>query len=374
MKKGIILEMDHKYLTLMTPEGKFLKAEKEKRPYEIGEEILFTPFQPRKYSISNFFHLSIKKTSIISTAAAAALTLCIVPGMFDKKVSAYMTIDINPSIELGLDEQLRVIEMKGLNTEGKDVVKEISDWDNKSVNTVTDEIVKLTKKIGYLKNQKQIVVSTTVMDKNRKLDEDLKQEISKTAALVPETKVKVLNASEKDRELAKQEGVSTGKYIEEKQAGQSKQTEKTQKKQDEASKKTEKGKKEHKKNEAEAKPQKQVEKKVDLPRRIEPERSKQHKNDEPRFTKIKPAEKPVKPSIKKNEQRHRDQNEFRDKGNEREGNRGKGLFNQGKQHKQNGPEKPKSPNKDWRNSKYVKKNNWNERPDRWRGNYDTHNR
>ncbi|RFU60041.1 anti-sigma factor domain-containing protein [Bacillus sp. V59.32b] len=373
MKKGIILEMDQKYITLMTPEGKFLKAEKEKRPYEIGEEILFTPFHPRKYSISNFFHFSIKKTSIISAAAAVALTLSILPGMLDKKVSAYMTIDINPSIELGLDDQLNVIEMKGLNAEGKDVVKQLSDWNNKSVNTVTDEIVKMTKKIGYFKNQKQIVVSTTVMDKNKKLDEDLKQEMLKTAAIVPKTKVKVLNATEKDRENAKQEGVSTGKYIEEKQAVQEKkETENTQQKQEEPSKKTDEKKEEKQKTEAKAKPEEHVQRKVDLPRRIEPERSKQPKNEKPRFSRIKPTEKPVTPSFKKNEQKHRDQNDFRNKGNQVEKNRGKDHFKL----KHYVPEKPVKPKKSSNKERGYsgQKKHLDDRRDHWDKKYRTHDR
>ena len=43
MKKGIVMEIDDAFLTLLTPEGEFLHARRQNQPYLIGEEIHFFP-------------------------------------------------------------------------------------------------------------------------------------------------------------------------------------------------------------------------------------------------------------------------------------------------------------------------------------------
>lgn len=223
MRKGIILEIDNEFVTVLTPQGEFMKARRQKRPYEIGSEISFTPFQPKKRNTSSFFYFSVKKISVIcSVAAAIILLLSITPGRFDEKVSAYVTIDVNPSIELALDDELKVVDLKGLNPEGKEVIKDLSLGD-KNIKSVTEEIIKTTNKLGYFKNHKKIVVSTTLTERNNQLEKELRKHvtgITKTAALVPQATVKIVNATEKDRNKAKLEGISTGKYLEEKQAKQ----------------------------------------------------------------------------------------------------------------------------------------------------------
>lgn len=225
MRKGMILEIDNEFVTVLTPEGEFLKARRHKRPYEIGSEILFTPFQPKKRNTFSLFYFSVKKISVIcSVAAAIILLLSITPGRFDEKVSAYVTIDVNPSIELALDDELKVVDLKGLNPEGKEVIKDLSLGD-KDIKAVAKEIVTATKKLGYFKNHKKIVVSTTLIEKNNQLEKNLRKHvtgITKMAALVSQATVKIVNATEKDRNKAKLEGISTGKYLEKKQAAKQK--------------------------------------------------------------------------------------------------------------------------------------------------------
>ena len=60
-----------------------------------------------------------------------------------------MTIDVNPSIELGLDDELQVIEVHGLNQDGKQVVAQLNDWKNEEISDVAKKIVLKTKELGY---------------------------------------------------------------------------------------------------------------------------------------------------------------------------------------------------------------------------------
>ncbi|PLT34413.1 anti-sigma factor domain-containing protein [Bacillus sp. V5-8f] len=218
MKKGIILEIDQEFVTVLTPEGEFHKARRGKATYEIGGEISFTPIYPKRRRISSLFHLSIKKTSVLVSVAAIVLTCSILPGAFQEKVSAYMTIDVNPSIELALNDDLEIVDVKGLNKEGEEVVHQIAVRD-KSLSEVTGQIVSTINKLGYFKKQQELVLSTTLIDEDEKLEKELKNRVTglaNTADFVPRRNIKIIDGTETDRENAKKQGLSTGKYMEKK--------------------------------------------------------------------------------------------------------------------------------------------------------------
>ena len=163
MKKGVILSVNKRFVTLLTPEGEFLKTKRQERAYEVGEEITFSPVKQNSLlPFPVFIHLS-KKTAVISIASTFLILFSILPSYFSGHVSAYMTIDVNPSIELELDDDLEVLKLTGLNEDGKLVIDQLKNWKGKDIKTVTNRIVETTKQLGYLKGKKQIVVSTTVI-------------------------------------------------------------------------------------------------------------------------------------------------------------------------------------------------------------------
>ncbi|KON68273.1 hypothetical protein AKG34_05250 [Peribacillus butanolivorans] len=218
MKKGVILSINKRFVTLLTPEGEFLKTKRQERTYEVGEEITFSPFKPKVTLSFSSFHLSFKKKAVLSVAAALLILFSVLPSYSSEHVSAYMTIDVNPSIELELNDQLEVLKLTSLNEDGKLVIDKLTNWKGKEVKTVTNRIVETTKKLGYLKGNKQIVVSTTLLDKDKKLDKNLKEEIKEISEQgnVSQTKMKVIQATKTDRKQARKQGISTGKYVEKK--------------------------------------------------------------------------------------------------------------------------------------------------------------
>ncbi|MGE7764259.1 anti-sigma-I factor RsgI family protein [Peribacillus sp. NPDC096540] len=216
MKKGVILSINKRFVTILTPEGEFLKTKRQERTYEVGEEITFLPVKP-KVTLS-FSSLSFKKKAVLSIASALLILFSILPSYSSEHVSAYMTIDVNPSIELELNDHLEVLKLTGLNEDGKLVIGQLTNWKGKEIKTVTNRIVEKTKQLGYLKGNKQIVVSTTLLEKDKKLDKNLKEEIKEISEQEndSQTKMKVIQATKSDRKQAKEQGISTGKYVEKK--------------------------------------------------------------------------------------------------------------------------------------------------------------
>ncbi|MES9738940.1 anti-sigma factor domain-containing protein [Peribacillus frigoritolerans] len=218
MKKGVILSVNKRFVTLLTPEGEFLKTKRQEREYEVGEEITFTPAKQNFTLAFSNIHSSFKKTAVLSIASTFLILFSILPSYFSGPVSAYMTIDVNPSIELELDDDLEVLKLTGLNEDGKLVIGQLKDWKGKDIKAVTNRIVETTKQLGYLKGNKQIVVSTTLMKKNKELGKNLKEEIKEISEQdnVSKTKMKVIQATKSDRKQAREQGISTGKYLEKK--------------------------------------------------------------------------------------------------------------------------------------------------------------
>ncbi len=218
MKKGVILSVNKRFVTLLTPEGEFLKTKRQEREYEVGEEITFSPAKQKFTLAFSNIHSSFKKTAVLSIASTFLILFSILPSYLIGPVSAYMTIDVNPSIELELDDDLEVLKLTGLNEDGKLVIGQLKDWKGKDIKTVTKRIVETTKQLGYLKGNKQIVVSTTLMEKNNELDKNLKEEIKEISEQdnVSNTKMKVIQATKSDRKQARKQGISTGKYLEKK--------------------------------------------------------------------------------------------------------------------------------------------------------------
>lgn len=218
MKKGVILSVNKRFVTLLTPEGEFLKTKRQEREYEVGEEITFSPAKQKFTLAFSNIHSSFKKTAVLSIASTFLILFSILPSYFSGPVSAYMTIDVNPSIELELDDDLEVLKLTGLNEDGKLVIGQLKDWKGNDIKAVTNRIVETTKQLGYLKGNKQIVVSTTLMEKNKELDKNLKEEIKEISEQdnVSKTKMKVIQATKSDRKQAREQGISTGKYLEKK--------------------------------------------------------------------------------------------------------------------------------------------------------------
>jgi len=63
---------------------------------------------------------------------------------------------------------LKVIEIRGINKEGKDVASKLKEWKNRDIQSVAEDIVALSKREGYLKNNQQVSFSTVLIDKKDK--------------------------------------------------------------------------------------------------------------------------------------------------------------------------------------------------------------
>jgi hypothetical protein len=221
MNKGIVMEMDASEIIVMTSEGKFAKIPLEQRNCQIGEEITFNPVKP-KYKPWFMFG------SIVAVAAAVLLLLFNVMSGFNltanKQIVAYVSIDINPSVEMGIDENNIVLEIRGLNEDGVQLIKNLK-FANQTVDSMTEALLQEAEKNYLSKGEADIIISSTLGENastktkvdDVKLSSELKevviQHIEKSH---PEQKgnyqVTAFAAPKEVRKVANSKGLSTGKY------------------------------------------------------------------------------------------------------------------------------------------------------------------
>ena len=91
------------------------------------------------------------------TALALMLVfISTLPFYQNNQVYAYMSIDINPSIELGVNKNYQVIELIPYNEDGKKIVNKLHDWKKKDVHDVASEIMDEIKSQGYMKKNHEV--------------------------------------------------------------------------------------------------------------------------------------------------------------------------------------------------------------------------
>lgn len=217
MRRGIIVEKNKKFVTLLTPDGQFLKTKNDHRTCEIGEEITFEgeTRMGRRASFFDFLKLRPFKLGVFTMTAIILFILILLPVFSDNKAYAYMTLDINPSIEMALNSKYEVIELTPLNHDAKQVISDIGDWKSSDFKEVIRNIITDCSKHGYVKESKEILISTVYENTD---DNTYKKGVKKQLADMTEKykgtyQVQSLESDMETREKAKQEGMSTGSYI-----------------------------------------------------------------------------------------------------------------------------------------------------------------
>lgn len=224
MRTGIILDMDETSLTLLTPEGEFVRADRKKRIYSIGEEISFNPVRGtergRKFAFGKLSGM--KRAWMAAAAIFLLMASAVFPLQSTDKVYAYMSIDVNPSIEMGLNDGMQVVKMNAYNPEGKKIVSSLKHWEKESVSKVAEQILSEINRQGYFAKSNDVIISAVNANEVKpEAEEKLKETVKEITqkAEQGQHKVVVYSGSQKDLKEARKLGLTTGKYKAEGQKG-----------------------------------------------------------------------------------------------------------------------------------------------------------
>ncbi|GAB2698406.1 anti-sigma factor domain-containing protein [Paenibacillus thermoaerophilus] len=220
MQKGVVMEITPGEIVLLTRDGQFIRIPRGSRECEIGDEIQLVQ-QPAPVR-GGSFRMRALVSGLVAACVLLVMGLAALFGRFDRDpvIMAYVTLDINPSVEMGIDTKERVRELTGINPEGAALISGL-DYNGKTVAQLTAELVALAEQQGYLKKVEEvdIVVSTTpVIEASEDEEDKLVSAVSTAVAesLPPEQKETATIISRpvpvEVRQEALVHGISAGKY------------------------------------------------------------------------------------------------------------------------------------------------------------------
>ncbi|MGY0693834.1 anti-sigma factor domain-containing protein [Virgibacillus sp. FSP13] len=168
MKKGIVMEKHRKYTIIMTENGLFLKV-KPVRDAVIGAEVSCELINDNKRYLFIFHPKKKVKNTLRVVAMACLLLLFVLPFYFisgSNKTYAYVNIDINPNVELEIDDQLHVQAIKPLNDDASLIIDKLPKYKNQPLEKVVTSIMDSSEKSGLVKNGKNVIVGVSYVDNN----------------------------------------------------------------------------------------------------------------------------------------------------------------------------------------------------------------
>lgn len=215
MKKGVVIDNTGKWTVVLTPEGEFLKI--PSRPDHLeGKEVLFLGTAVETKRMNKLWTNGMFR-GLSALTACILLFLVISPLFGNSQAYAAVTIDINPSLELEVDEQAVVIQVSSYNEEGQKLLNEI-EWRDKSVSDVTITVIQKAETMGYMNEQEQVIITTTYLHDQKK--ENITKLLEDTVKADQDVTLVLVEGKKEWHEEAKKQAVSPGTYIVEKKVAQ----------------------------------------------------------------------------------------------------------------------------------------------------------
>jgi len=224
-EKALLLEVKGRTGVAITPEGRFVGVRCLPH-HEEGQEIALPAARPEGRAGWGL------RPGLVTAAACAAILLVLSPLAVGQVLAsgipmAYVTLDINPSLEFGVNRWERVVACRALNPDGEQVLSGLK-WRGRPIDDVVSDAGAQAASLGFLDSGtgEVIVAAVPALDKGvlspglEKRLERLREGLGKRMAAVsggqgqPSLTVEtVLGDSVSLRQQADTLGLSVGQYI-----------------------------------------------------------------------------------------------------------------------------------------------------------------
>lgn len=221
--RGVVMKMTENQIVVLCEDGKFRNIAHRNPMPELGETIVIPERylqQPKRPAAArNLFGRRIAAIAASLLLLIGATFLLRALGVFtpDHAAAAIVAIDINPSVELWVDEAGTVKRVSLVNDDAEWLLEK-KELIGLSVYEATQAIIAKAREQGYLDPQtehKYVLVSVVDLGKSAfTVDEQ------KLIASDQDVKVQVYNVSSAEKEKARETGLTVNKYIVYEQAKQ----------------------------------------------------------------------------------------------------------------------------------------------------------
>ena len=126
------------------------------------------------------------KYALSACAGFVVFFICLLGILGEDQERIYIVLDINPSIQIFIDESCHVEKLQGLNQDGKDVIRALGWKKKETLSSVIDTLVENTAQGSYLQEDGGILVTICAKDGNlyNKLESELGSGIDRKLELM----------------------------------------------------------------------------------------------------------------------------------------------------------------------------------------------
>ncbi len=215
------MEVSKRKAIILTKNGGFerIRLRNGERP-EIGQEYIY----PLEQSLSRSY-MPFKRMVVPSFSVALTLLIIfvLVAGAFPfssnkASAAAYVSFDINPSIEVAVDDNMNIIKVRALNKDAEELLTN-SDYQDTSLLYFSQSLFEILEKNGYLDSYHDLLITTSLDDQS--LPTEVEQLLEESINTIKQNSklqgtsvvVSVMTTTLATREKANKHGVSIGKYL-----------------------------------------------------------------------------------------------------------------------------------------------------------------
>lgn len=202
LRSGICIELNQDRSIFLVKNGEFVQGTPAGTP-SIGEEASFYPVEKQ----SKFRWEAVMAPVIAAAAAVAFFVSFLFP---EEEASNYVQVEINPGIELGLNDQYEVVSIRELNRDGHDLIHELGEWENDSLIEVLNRVFKLA-----VTEQTEQITITSVEEDGNKLDQSIKDFALSVSSIIENENmaIQMKEATREQWRQSKEELVPMGQLV-----------------------------------------------------------------------------------------------------------------------------------------------------------------
>jgi hypothetical protein len=219
-RTGIIYDIQKNSAVVLTSESEFVMV-KKRRDMSIGQQVRFENrdvFSPNR-------RLLLNAVALAGVAAVLIVTfLCyrfFLPGN-NWNVYGYIGVDINPSVEFEIKKNHRVLKMRPLNEEGKQLIREL-DINDKKIEDAVSELIGKSIDMGFIESvdERIVLISGALKDEKSKESSGNDKEETRLYNLLNNIKSEIDNdrveghiilLGSQERKNALEKNIPMGKY------------------------------------------------------------------------------------------------------------------------------------------------------------------
>lgn len=223
VKSGIVIDIEKKYVTVLTEENEYYKLARKPTMY-ISQEIHF-----KMSDVINTAYI-LKRVSLVA-AIALIIGISVFIGImsnsnsYNNNILAYISLDINPSIQFAVNKDYKVVDTDYMNKDARELLGDLKPKGMK-INEAFYIIINRCEEKGITKDgaKNYFLISGAVNSSSNTDKDELKANESKLSSLLSDLKdevgarhgennqIDVFQLDRNDIEAAKKSGISLGRY------------------------------------------------------------------------------------------------------------------------------------------------------------------